>query len=269
MAVTGVVDRYAGAAEGWATAASRVYGPIARDLVAAVPQPLAGATVLDAGAGTGLVGDALAAAGARPVALDLSLDMLRWRRAERPLAVQGEVNRIPLRTGAVDAALAAFVLNHLRDPGPALRELARATRPGGSVLATVYANSSRSAVRDRVDEVAVAHGFRWPRWYLELKEVFAPQLGTAEAMAAAARQAGLTDVRAEEYAADTGLDRAADLVDYRYSQAHCRSWLAQLSDQQLERLRAAAIAAVEPVMEPYRPRVVRLVARTPRHAATG
>jgi SAM-dependent methyltransferase len=262
MAVTGrrTVDRYAGAAQGWATAASRVYGPIARDLVAAVPQPLAGATVLDAGAGTGLVGDALAAAGARPVALDLSPDMLRWRRAERLLAVRGEVSRIPLRTAAVDAALAAFVLNHLRDPLPALRELNRVTRPGGPVLATVYANSSRSAVRDRVDDVAIAHGFRWPDWYLELKEVCAPQLGTVDAMAAAARRAGLTGVRAEEYTADTGIDSAADLVDYRYSQAHCRSWLAGLSEEQRERLRAETIAAIEPVMEPYRPRVVRLVA---------
>lgn len=257
-------DRYAGVAKGWATRAYRVYGPIARDLVAAVPQPLTGAIALDAGAGTGLVGDALAAAGARSVALDLSLDMLRWQRADRPLAVCGEVGRIPLRTGAVDAALAAFVLNHLRDPLSALRELTRATRRDGSVLAAVYANSSRSGVRDRVDEVAIAHGFRWPAWYLELKEVCAPQLGTTEAMVAAARRAGLADVRAEEYVADTGIDRAADLVDYRYSQAHCRSWIAGLSDQQRERLRAEAIAAIEPVMEAYRPRVVRLVARVPR-----
>jgi ubiquinone/menaquinone biosynthesis C-methylase UbiE len=263
MAGARTVDRYLGVAGGWAARASRVYGPIARDLVAAVPQPLAGATALDAGAGTGLVGDALAAAGAHPVALDLSLDMLRWRRTERPLAVCGEVGRIPLRTGAVDAALAAFVLNHLRDQGSALRELTRVTRRGGHMLATVFANSSRSAIRDRVDEVAVAHGFRFPDWFVEMQEVFAPRLGTVESMVAAAERAGLTDVDAEEYAADLGLDRAADLVDYRYSQAHCRGWISRLSDQQRERLRAEAIAAIEPVMEPYRPRVIRLVASVP------
>ena len=256
-------DRYAGTAAGWANSAARVYGPIAGDLVAAVPHPLAGATVLDAGAGTGLVSAALRAAGARPVAVDLSLDMLRWRQARRPPAVAADLGKLPLRTHAVDAALAAFVLNHLSDPGPALRELGRVTRPGGGVLATVYANSSRSVVRDRIDEVAIAHGFRWPEWYRQLKDVAAPLLGTADAMVGAASAAGLAAVRAEEYVADVGLDRADHFVDYRFGQAHCREWLAGLSLRDRKQLRTAAIAAIEPIMEPYRPRVVRLVAAAP------
>lgn len=256
-------DRYAGTAGGWARSAARVYRPIARELVAAVPHPIGGATVLDAGAGTGLVSEALRAAGARPVAADLSLHMLRWQRGRRPPAVAADVGRLPVRTHAVDAALAAFVLNHLPDPGPALHELGRVTRPGGAVLATVYATSSRSAVRDRVDEVAIAHGFGWPQWYLDLKEVAAPRLGTADAMAAAARAAGLVAVRAEEYVADVELDRADHLVDYRFGQAHCREWLAGLSRPAREELRSAAIAAISPIMEPYRPRVVRLVAAAP------
>ena len=49
-----------------------------------------------------------------------------------------------MRDDAVDNVVAAFVLNHLSDPMPALRELTRVTRPGGAVLATVYAASSRS-----------------------------------------------------------------------------------------------------------------------------
>ena len=56
--------------------AARVYGPIAADLVAATPHPLAGRIVLDAGAGTGLVSRELQRADARVVALDLSVDML-------------------------------------------------------------------------------------------------------------------------------------------------------------------------------------------------
>lgn len=256
-------DHYAGTAGGWARSAARVYGPIADDLVAAVPHPVAGATILDAGAGTGLVSEALRAAGAHPVATDLSLDMLRWQRGRRPPAVAADVGRLPLRTHAVDAALAAFVLNHLPDPGPALRELSRVTRPGGAVLATVFANSSRSAVRDRVDEVAIAHGFRWPAWYRGLKEVSAPQLGTAGAMAAAARAAGLAAVRADEYVADVGLDRAHHLVDYRFGQAQYHAWIAGLGRRAHQEVRAAAIAAIAPIMESYRPRVVRLVAAAP------
>jgi SAM-dependent methyltransferase len=256
-----MTDHYAGAAEGWAAGAAHVYGPLAADLVAAVPHPLVDRTVLDAGAGTGLVSDALLAAGARPVALDLSLDMLRWRVAQRPPAVVGDVGRVPLCTSAVDDALAAFVLNHLPDPLPALRELRRVVRPGGAVLATVYANSFVSPLRDRIDGVAFAHGFTYPDWYRALKQEWAPRLGTVDGMAAAARAGGLARVDVVEYAADLGLDRAEDLVDYRLGQAHCRDWLAGLTPQRRAEVRAAALAAVEPVMEPYRPGVILLVAR--------
>lgn len=258
-----MTDHYRGAAQGWATGAVRVYGPLAGDLVDAVPHAVADRLVLDAGAGTGLVSRELRARGARAVALDLSLDMLRWRAAERPPAVVGDARRLPLRTSSVDDALAAFVLNHLPDPQPALRELGRVVRAGGAILAAVYANSFVSPLRDRIDEVAFRHGFAYPGWYRSLKERIAPQLGTVDLMAAAARTAGLavTDVR--EYTAEVGLDRADDLVDYRLGQAHCASWLATLDAAHRAQLRAEAIAAVEPIMQPYRPGVVRLVAAPP------
>jgi ubiquinone/menaquinone biosynthesis C-methylase UbiE len=259
-----MIDRYAGVAAGWERSAALVYRPLATDLVAAAPQPLTGLLALDAGAGTGLVSEALSAAGALPVAVDLSLDMVRWRREERPPAAVSRVTRIALRTDAVDVAFAAFVLNHLPDPLPALRELARVTRPGGAVLATVAANSSASAVRDRVDEVAIDHGFRWPDWALQLRQQWAPQLGTESTMAAAARAAGLEAVTATEYTAELGLDRAEDLVDYRYHQAHCRDWISALTVGERAELRAAAIAAIRPIMVPYRPRVLRLRAAAPR-----
>lgn len=254
-------DHYAGVAPGWDAHAAWVYGPIAAELVAAAPHTLRGRVVLDAGAGTGLAGRALVAAGARVVAVDLSLDMLRWQRASRPPAAVGDMNRLPLRDDAVDDVVAAFVLNHLSDPMPALRELARVTRPGGAVLATVYAtDTSNNTVRDLIDAVAVDHGFRWPPWYLEIKQVAAPRLGTAAAMAEAARAAGLAGVDAVEHAVDVGLDRAEELVDYRLGQAHCRVWLDGLSEAARSRVRADALRAVAPVMQPYRPRVVRLVA---------
>jgi len=256
-----VADPYAGVAATWDRHTARVYGPIAADLVRAAPHPLAGRTVVDAGAGTGLVSRELTRSGARVVAVDASLSMLSWRRSERPPSAVGDLTALPLRTDAVDDVVAAFVLNHLNEPGAALRELARVTRPGGAVLATVYAATSSSAARDRVDDVAVRHGFRWPDWYRELKCRSAPQLENPALMAACARAAGLVDVDAHEYAADVGVDRAEDLVDYRFGQAHCLRWLDGLAPQQRARVRADAIAAAAPVMEPYRPRVVRLVAR--------
>jgi hypothetical protein len=127
----------------------------------------------------------------------------------------------------------------------------------------VYANSFVSPLRNRIDEVAFAHGFAYPEWYRVLKEEWAPRLGTVELMAAAARAAGLADTAAEEYTAELGLDRAEDLVDYRFGQAHCREWIATLPARRREELRATAIAAIEPIMVPYRPGVIRLLSRAP------
>lgn len=256
-------DHYAGVAPDWDAHAARVYGPIAAELVAATPHPLRGRMVLDAGAGTGLAGHELTAAGAHVLAVDPSQDLLRWQRASRPPAVVGDVCRLSFRDDAVDDVVAAFVLNHLSDPMPALRELTRVTRPGGAVLTTVYATSSRSAVRDVIDAVAVEHGFRWPAWYLEIKQVAAPRLGTAAAMAEAAQAVGLSGIDVVEYPVDVGLDQAEQLVDYRLGQAHCRAWLDGLSAAARSRLRADALRAVTPVMQPYRPWVVRLVALAP------
>ena len=68
-----VHDPYAGVAPTWDADAARVYRPIAADLAAAAPHPLAGRLVLDAGAGTGLAARELVRAGARVVAVDASV----------------------------------------------------------------------------------------------------------------------------------------------------------------------------------------------------
>jgi ubiquinone/menaquinone biosynthesis C-methylase UbiE len=254
------VDPYAGAAHGWATGAHRVYQPLAAELVGRSPHALRGRLVLDVGAGTGLGSGELVAAGARPVAVDRSPDMLAWQRSSRPPAVVGDVTRLPLRDGAVDDVLAAFVLNHLEDPAAGLAELARVIRPGGVLLASVYSNASHSDVRDQVDAAAIAHGFAFPAWYLAMKASVTPLLGSAAALARAAGAAGWTVRDIVERPVDVGVWSAADLVDYRFGQAAYARWLAGLVPTERHAVRHAAIAAVTPVMKPYRPIVVLLTA---------
>ena len=149
-------DHYARSGPRWALGAELVYGPIAAELVATCPHPLAGRTVLDAGAGTGAAGAALCGAGARTLAVDLSHAMLAWQAATRPPCAVADVRALPLRSGSVDDCVAAFVLNHLTDPGAGFAELARVTRPGGAVLAAVFGTDSGSAARDRIDAAASA-----------------------------------------------------------------------------------------------------------------
>ncbi len=257
------VDHYAGAARGWAEGAAIVYGPIARELLATSPHLLSARTVLDAGSGTGLVSSALAGLGATSIALNLSFDMLAWEMGHRPPAVVGDVTRLPLHDDAVDDTVAAFVYNHLDRPEPAFADAIRVTRSGGALLACVYANANRSEVRDAIDDAAREKGWRVPEWYVRLKQMATPLLGTAEHMTRVAHAAGLAHVDVDERPVDVGITEPEDLVTYRLGQAHFSSWLEELGPARAEEVRAELVAAIRPIMRPYRPVVVFLSATVP------
>jgi len=257
------VDNYAGAARGWAEGASLVYRPIADQLLTSSPHPLKGRVVLDAGAGTGVASAALSKLGARPVAIDLSYDMLAWNARHRPPAMVADITRLPMRDRSVDDIVAAFVYNHLTCPELALAEAVRVSRPGGALLACVYANTNRSEVRDALDEAARGEGWRTPDWYVEIKQTATPLLGTAEDMARVAAQSKLVDVHVNERAVDVGVTKAEQLVDYRLGQAHFAPWLNSLDPGRVEEIRDRLIDVIRPVMVPYRPIVVFLSALVP------
>jgi len=256
-------DHYTGAGRRWALGASLVYGPIAAELIAMSPHRLAGRRVLDAGAGTGAATAALAVAGAHPIAMDLSFDMLAWNASSRPPGAVADICALPLADGSVDDVVAAFVLNHLVDPGLGFGEMVRVTRPGGAVLAAVFSTASQSAARDQIDEVAAAAGWPPPGWYVDMKATAVPLLGNAAAMTSAAGIAGLIDPAVVERAVDVGLTRPEQLVDYRFGQAHFAGWLDQIGATEVEEVRARAIEVIRPVMQPYLPIVVFLAGQVP------
>ena len=96
------------------------------------------ARILDAGAGTGLVGVALAQRGYRDiVAIDLSKGMLEeagWKNVYRELRqmVMGETLDFP--TGSFDAVISVGVLTLGHAPASSFDELIRVTRPGGHIV---------------------------------------------------------------------------------------------------------------------------------------
>ena len=256
-------DHYARSGERWALGGELVYGPIAAELVGTSPHSLASRIVLDAGAGTGAASAALRRHRARPLAVDLSAGMLAWHAAARPPCAVADVRALPLAAGSVDDAVAAFVLNHFTDPDAGLAELARVTRPGGAVLATVFGNDSHSDARDRIDAAAAAAGWQVPDWYRQMKTAAAPLLGTPAAMATAARAAGLTAVQTVERQVDVGVTQPGQLVRYRLSHPVFADWLDLIGPERSQAFVVRAEEAVGGAMAPFRPAVVFLRALVP------
>jgi len=115
-----------------------------------------GMRVLDAGCGPGRHSLALARRGLDVVGIDLALSFLEVARhsagpapAANPLApaafVQGDVRRLPVRSGSFDAVICLCqggfgLLGGSEDEGAALGELARALRPGGRLALTAFSS---------------------------------------------------------------------------------------------------------------------------------
>ena len=92
----------------------------------------AGSTVLDLASGTGDLCIDLAAAGHRPMSIDLSYGMLAADRSGVP-RVQGDILRLPVPDGSVDGVTCGFALRNLTDLESFFVELARVVRPGGRI----------------------------------------------------------------------------------------------------------------------------------------
>ena len=262
-----VVTAYDGLASAWSSGAIHVYGPLARALVAAAPDPLDGRLVLDAGSGTGAVAEAAAAGGARVVTADLTVGMIAYQRGQHRPGAVADVFGLPFAGGAFDGALAGFVLNHLA-PAPALAELARVVRPGGAVLASTWSGGRPDPVKEAIDAVIASRGWVPPAWYQVMKNEVEPISGSPGALAAAAESVGLTEVVATVSRVDLGLRDTRSVVDYRLAMPHIAPWVATLDGPArvgLIRSALAAVAGEVTPLEPWRPEVIFLACRVDPH----
>lgn len=130
---------------------------ITQDFGGCAPQVAAGffaqyvpkeARILDAGAGTGLVGEVLVKLGyADLVAIDLSQSMLeeaRKKNVYRQLhqMVMGEP--LDFATNSFDAVVSVGVLTVAHAPASSLDELIRITKPGGYIVFTLHIDAYES-----------------------------------------------------------------------------------------------------------------------------
>jgi ubiquinone/menaquinone biosynthesis C-methylase UbiE len=125
------------------------YGRHARRLhaeVLAAVQSFPFKTVLDVGCGTGATLEAIVSAHptVRAWGIDLSTEMIaraRERlaaareRADGAVELQvADAERLPLADGTVDLVVCVDSLHHYPDPGAALRDMRRVTRPDGALV---------------------------------------------------------------------------------------------------------------------------------------
>jgi SAM-dependent methyltransferase len=109
-----------------------------------------GGRVLDAGCGRSLFTEIRPDWPFAIVASDVDYDLIASRRAEFPRVrwLLADAQPLPFRSGAFDALFAGELIEHLRDPRPALAEFARVLKPGGPIILTT---PNRLRLANRVD----------------------------------------------------------------------------------------------------------------------
>lgn len=123
----------------WATSYDAAANPLIRveePAVRALLDRMAPGRALDAACGTGRHTAYLVSRGHRVAGVDATPAMLEKARARVPSADLrlGDLARLPFEDGAFDLAVCALALSHLPDPDPAIAELARVLRPGGTLV---------------------------------------------------------------------------------------------------------------------------------------
>jgi malonyl-CoA O-methyltransferase len=100
-------------------------------ILSTYPGAIGGRRVLDAGSGTGRWMRWAERRGARVFGIDACHEMLLESRLKPGLAgrsARADIQRIPMRDGAVDLAICSFTLGYVASIRPVFRELARVAR---------------------------------------------------------------------------------------------------------------------------------------------
>lgn len=123
-----------------------------------------GATVLDAGCGTGQISLPLAARGHRVIGFDVSPAMVAIARTKVAPGGDadyrvGDVRRLPLPDASVDTVVVSKLFQHVGDWQDGCRELLRILRPGGAFIHIAERGAFGNPVRRYFAAMAEGMGF--------------------------------------------------------------------------------------------------------------
>ena len=200
-----IAGAYERGARAWSSGPDGSYRRFAEALVAAAPSPLAGAHVLDVGAGTGAVSVVLNRAGVRVTATDSSSEMLRLARESVPglETAVADAARQPFDDNVFDGAASGFCINHLPEPHLMLAECARVVRPSGFILASTFAGGDDHPAKVCVEQVARDWGWEPPAWEADFRS-WSSLTDSADGLASVARVAGLDSIAIRTVVVNTG-----------------------------------------------------------------
>jgi SAM-dependent methyltransferase len=202
--------------------------------------------VLDVGAGTGEF-SAVLADGVRSVTRVVALDadpglLARAREAGRPVVV-GDATRLPVRTDAFDLVTCQALLVNLPEPGPAVREFARASR---DLVAAVEPHNGDVGVASTVDAEPELERRAREAYLAGVRTDVAP----GERVADLFREAGLSVVGTRRYHHEK---RVAPPYDEAAMRAATRKATGEgLADHEAELRRALSGAAYDALRSEWR-----------------
>jgi ubiquinone/menaquinone biosynthesis C-methylase UbiE len=152
-------ERWSAKAESYDLVTGRVTRRVVRPLLDAAGVG-AGVRLLDLATGPGHMAAAAADRGAAATGVDIAAGMLALAREREPRVhfVEGDAEALPFEDGEFDAAVAAFVFNHLPQPEAAAAELARVLAPGSRLALCVWDAPPRSRLVRLLGEATRAAG---------------------------------------------------------------------------------------------------------------
>jgi SAM-dependent methyltransferase len=255
-----VVDDYQPAA--WeAGPAAVIYDALAEVAFDHCPVSLDGASVLDAGAGTGAASKAARGRGARVTASDISAPMLAFHRDRRPPGAAADTRALPFRDAAFDVVAVPFSLSHVNPPVAGLREVRRVTRPGGTVVVSGFGSTDRHPVKVVVQELLEARGWTPPPWYTHLKDEVEPVLADPAALEELAGDAGFVTADACLVDVDLGLRSSRQMAQYRLGMSQVAAFVSRLGPVAAAELEDEVVARLPDTPAPFALQLALLVAR--------
>lgn len=128
-------------ANDWDEMRERFFSERVREKAFIVADVQPGKLAADIGAGTGFITEGLARRGLRVIAVDQSEEMLATMKKKFASFDcidyrQGEAERLPVETCAVDYVFANMYLHHVESPPEAIVEMARILKPSGRLIIT-------------------------------------------------------------------------------------------------------------------------------------